>query len=122
MERFNDVDLSGARFRNVNLSGVKMVDVSLVDARLSGLIDGLVVNDIEVAPLIAAEIERRYPERTKLFARDPERPARRMVDDRVVVGRHARASAAASGRAVARARRRGMVVRRDAPAPRVRDG
>lgn len=70
--RFTGADLAGARFRNVNLAGVKMVDAVLVDADLSGLIDGLTVNGIEVAPLIAAEMERRYPERRRLFATDPD--------------------------------------------------
>jgi hypothetical protein len=70
--RFKDVDLGGARFRNVNLEGVKMVDAMLVDADLSGLIDGLKINGIEVAPLVEAEIERRYPSRTALFASDAD--------------------------------------------------
>jgi hypothetical protein len=70
--RFTGVDLSHAQFRNVNLEGVKMVDAMLVNARLSGLIVGLTVNDIEVAPLIIDEMNRRYPERSKLFAKDPE--------------------------------------------------
>jgi hypothetical protein len=70
--RFSGADLSDARFRNVNLQGVKMVDAVLVNARLSGLIDGLTVNDIEVAPLIVEEMNRRYPERSKLFASDPD--------------------------------------------------
>ncbi len=69
--RFTAVDLSGARFRNVDLSGAKVVDAMLVNAAFSGLIDGLTINDIEVAPLIAAEMDRRYPERARLFARDP---------------------------------------------------
>ena len=42
----------------------------LVNARLSGLIDGLVVNDIEVAPLIDAEMSRRFPQRAKLRPAD----------------------------------------------------
>jgi uncharacterized damage-inducible protein DinB len=69
--RFTAVDLSGARFRNVDLSGAKLVDAMLINAAFSGLIDGLTINDIEVAPLIAAEMDRRYPERARLFARDP---------------------------------------------------
>jgi DinB superfamily/Pentapeptide repeats (8 copies) len=69
--RFTAVDLSGARFRNVDLTGAKVVDAMLVNASLSGLIDGLTINDIEVAPLIAAEMDRRYPERAQLFAHDP---------------------------------------------------
>ena len=70
--RFAGVDLSGARFRNVDLSGAKVVDAMLVNASFSGMIDGLTVNDIEVAPLIVAEMERRYPERATLFPGDPE--------------------------------------------------
>jgi hypothetical protein len=67
---FVNVDLSGARGCNVNLSGVRMMEATLVDARFSGLIHGLVINDIEVAPLIRAEMDRRYPERTKLRPSD----------------------------------------------------
>jgi hypothetical protein len=65
-----NVDLSGARMRNVDLSGAKIVEAMLVGARLSGLIHGLVVNDVEVAPLIAAEMIRRHPERAKLTPND----------------------------------------------------
>ncbi len=70
--RFFGVDLSGARFRNVDLSGAKAVDAMLVNASFSGMIDGLTINDIEVGPLILAEMERRYPERASLFPREPE--------------------------------------------------
>jgi hypothetical protein len=70
--RFVGVDLSGAKFRNVDLSGAKAVDAMLVNASFSGMIDGLTINDIEVAPLVLAEMERRYPERATLFPRDPE--------------------------------------------------
>jgi hypothetical protein len=69
--RFTGVDLSGARFRNVDLSGVKMIDALMVNASFSGLIDGLTINDIEVAPLIAAELERRHPELVQLAPTDP---------------------------------------------------
>ena len=58
--------MSGSRFRNVDLTGAKIMEAMLVNARISGLIDGLVLNDVEVAPLIDAEMVRRYPERAKL--------------------------------------------------------
>jgi DinB superfamily/Pentapeptide repeats (8 copies) len=70
--RFTAVDLSGARFRNVDLSGAKVIDAMLVNATLSGMIDGLTINNIEVAPLILAEMDRLYPERARLIAREPE--------------------------------------------------
>jgi hypothetical protein len=80
---FVDVDLSGARFQNVNLTGASFREAMLVDARFSGLIHGLVVNDIEVAPLITAEMDRRFPERTKLRPTDADgaRAAWSVVED-----------------------------------------
>jgi hypothetical protein len=80
---FVNVDLSGAIGRNVNLSGVRMMEAMLVGARFSGLIHGLVINDIEVAPLIVAEMDRRYPERTKLRPNDAEgvREAWSVIED-----------------------------------------
>ncbi len=80
---FVNVDLSGARGRNVNLSGVRMMEAMLVDARFSGLIHGLVINDIEVAPLIRAEMDRRYPERVKLRPSDADgvREAWAVIED-----------------------------------------
>jgi hypothetical protein len=67
-----NIDLSGARLRNVDLTGAQIMEANLVNARLSGLIIGLVVNDVEVAPLIIAEMDRRYPERRKLRPTDAE--------------------------------------------------
>lgn len=67
---FVDADLSGAQFRNVNLAGARLHEAVLVGARISGLIDGLTVNDVEVGPLIAAELDRRHPERIKLRPTD----------------------------------------------------
>lgn len=69
---FVNVDLSGARFRNVDLTGARVMEAQLVNARFSGLIHGLVVNDVEVAPLIYAEMARRFPERTKLLPSDAD--------------------------------------------------
>lgn len=65
-----NIDLSGVRLRNVDLSGAKVMEATLVNARFSGLIDGLVINDVEVGPLIEAELDRRYPERLKLRPHD----------------------------------------------------
>ena len=69
---FVNVDLSGTSFRNVDLSGAKVREAMLVNSSFSGLIYGMVVNDVEVAPLITAELDRRYPERTKLRPADAD--------------------------------------------------
>jgi len=65
-----DVDLSGVHARNVNLEGAKLSEALLVNARLSGLITGLVVNNVEVAPLIEAELNRRQPGRGSMAPSD----------------------------------------------------
>jgi uncharacterized protein YjbI with pentapeptide repeats len=59
---FIDADLSGAIFRNVDLSDVRMSGTLLINAEISGPIAGLKINGIEVAPLVAAELDRRHPE------------------------------------------------------------
>ena len=59
-------DWSGRTFKQINLNNTVWKEADLVNARFSGRIDGLVINDIEVAPLIGAEMDRRFPERRKL--------------------------------------------------------
>ena len=69
--RFTRVDLAESVFRDVDLTGARILDAMLVDAELSGLITGLRVNGVEIAPLIEAELDRRFPERLALRAADP---------------------------------------------------
>jgi hypothetical protein len=64
-------DLSGADFREVNLSGARMRGVLLIGADIDGVISGLTVNGVEVAPLIEAELNRLHPERTALRPATP---------------------------------------------------
>lgn len=66
------LDMSGATFREVDLTAVRMYGVVLVDADIDGLIHGLRVNGVEVAPLVEAELDRRHPERTKLRPTTPD--------------------------------------------------
>jgi hypothetical protein len=58
--------MSQATFREVVLVGTRMRGVLLFDADIDGAVAGLTINGVEVAPLIDAELDRRYPERTKL--------------------------------------------------------
>jgi len=64
--RFEDVDLSGARFHNVDLTGAIISGAELVDVRISGEVENLRINGVDVAPLVEAELNRRYPDRTKM--------------------------------------------------------
>jgi hypothetical protein len=59
--RFRLSDLTGARFDQSYLPGAVMRGVDLTGADVDGEIDGLRVNGVEVAPLVLAELYRRYP-------------------------------------------------------------
>ncbi len=69
---FRAVDLSRARFRGVDLTGVVMRGVELVDVRIDGEIQNLVVNGVDVAPLVNAELDRRDPDRARMRPTDPD--------------------------------------------------
>ena len=70
--RFTHADLSGARMHDVDLSGARITDAMLVDTDLSGMIAGLKVNGVYVAPLVEAELDRVHPERVAMRATTPE--------------------------------------------------
>lgn len=74
---FTDADLRGARFTRVDLSGAVMRAVMLDGADLDApwLLEGdatLLVNGVDVAPLVEAELNRRMPGRELRRADDPE--------------------------------------------------
>jgi uncharacterized damage-inducible protein DinB len=66
--RFTAVDLTGATFRDCDFRRAKIVDSWLTDVNFSGLIEHFFVNDVDVAPLVEAELDRRNPERLQLRA------------------------------------------------------
>jgi len=68
--RFHDVDLTGADFRQVDLTGVRIRNAALVNVEISGEIDGLRINGVDVVPLVEAELNRRYPDRAKMRPAD----------------------------------------------------
>lgn len=70
--RLEDVDFSHARLHAPNFEGSKITDAWFYNADISGDLEGLRLNGVEVAPLVLAELERRVPERAKLRAVDPE--------------------------------------------------
>lgn len=82
--RFRKVRLNEARFRMVDFSGAQLRDVSLQGASIDGSeIDGLTIDGVEVAPLVEAELDRRYPARALRRASDPAelRVAWKAVED-----------------------------------------
>jgi hypothetical protein len=70
--RFHDVDLTNARFRLVDLTGVMIRGAALVNVDISGQIENLRVNGVDVVPLVEAELDRRYPDRVKMRPTDAD--------------------------------------------------
>jgi hypothetical protein len=73
---FHDVSLTGASFTDVDFTGVhvhaarldkvRMTGVEVPDLEIGGEIGRLVVNGVEVGPLVEAELDRRHPERAAM--------------------------------------------------------
>jgi hypothetical protein len=70
--RFHNVDLSGAQFLLVDLTGVRIRGADLVDMDISGQVSNVRINGVDVAPLVEAELNRRYPDRAKMRPADAE--------------------------------------------------
>ncbi|MBB2914127.1 hypothetical protein FHS43_005439 [Streptosporangium becharense] len=60
---FTGADLTGARFRDCDMRQVKIISSVLVDVSVSGEIENFLVNGIDVTGYVAAELDRRHPER-----------------------------------------------------------
>jgi len=63
--------LNGTTFRDVDLNNVVMRGVELVDVDIYGEIGNVTINGVEVGRLVNDELDRRYPERTKMRPTDP---------------------------------------------------
>lgn len=68
--RVDDLDLSRVHLHGTNLEGARLTETYLVGASITGDIEGLRVNGVEVEPLVRAELERRHPELAVLRAAD----------------------------------------------------
>ncbi|HLN05328.1 MAG TPA: DinB family protein [Acidimicrobiales bacterium] len=69
--RLENADFSNARLHAPNFEGVKITDAWFHNADISGDLEGLRLNGVEVAPLVAAERARLFPELMQLQAADP---------------------------------------------------
>ena len=70
--RLVDADFSNARLHAANFEGAKITDAVFYGADISGDLEGLRLNGVEVGPLVLAELERQSPDRAKLRADDPD--------------------------------------------------
>jgi len=92
MTEFHEQDFTGARFAGVNFRGAtftavgftgvqirgslfkesRMRGVELIDVEISGELQNVVVNGVDIAPLVEAELNRREPERAKMHPDDAD--------------------------------------------------
>ncbi len=70
--RFRLVLLNGARFNDVDLDGVTMRGVEIANTTIDGEFKNLVLNGVDVAPLVEAELDRRDPNRPKFRPTTPD--------------------------------------------------
>jgi len=64
--RFLEADFTGARLRECDFHGARILASWLVDVQLSGLVENLVVNDVDVSGYVESELDRRHPERVQV--------------------------------------------------------
>ncbi|MGZ4449724.1 MAG: DinB family protein [Nocardioides sp.] len=64
------VDLTGLQVSRSMLHGCRLLDVELVDVEIRGDLRNVVVNGVDVVPLVEAELDRRMPGRALMRARD----------------------------------------------------
>jgi uncharacterized damage-inducible protein DinB len=69
--RFRTVDLTDAQFRDVSMKGVTMRGVELVNVTISGDVENVTINGVDIGPLVDAELNKRYPLRPKMRPADP---------------------------------------------------
>jgi Pentapeptide repeats (8 copies) len=85
------VDLSGAQLRSVMLHGTRMRGVELCDVDIYGELQHVVINGVDIAPLVEAELNRRMPDRAKCVPATATGSGS-VGDPGAAVGGHGRAS------------------------------
>ena len=68
--RFTDCRLDGAEFRESTLVGARFIGSVLIDVEIDALVQNVMVNGVDVVPLVEAELDRRHPERVALRPTD----------------------------------------------------
>jgi DinB family protein/pentapeptide repeat protein len=66
------VDFSGAQVRGALFYDIRMRAVELVDVKINGELHNVVMNGVDIAPLVDAELNRRMPERAKMRPDDSD--------------------------------------------------
>lgn len=66
------VDVTGADVRGSAFTRIRMRGVELIDVEINGELDQVVVNGVDIAPLVEAELNRRVPDRAKMRPDDSD--------------------------------------------------
>jgi hypothetical protein len=66
------VDFTGARVRGALFNRSRLRGVELVDVEITGELRNVVVNGVDIAPLVEAELNRRMPERARMRPDDAD--------------------------------------------------
>jgi hypothetical protein len=66
------VDFTGVQVRGADFNECRMRGVELVNVEIYGELSNVVVNGVDIAPLVDAELNRRMPERAKMRPDDPD--------------------------------------------------
>ena len=69
---FRLVLFDGSTIRDSDMNGVTMRGVGISDTSIDGEFNNLVLNGVDVAPIIEAELDRRDPDRPKFRATTPD--------------------------------------------------
>lgn len=66
------VEFDGAQIRSASFHGSRFRGVEMVDVEMHGELRNFVVNGVDIAPLVEAELNRRMPERAKMRPGDAD--------------------------------------------------
>ena len=70
--RMHAVGFTGASIRAGWFKGSRLRGVELIDLEITGELQNVVVNGVDIAPLVEAELNRRMPERAKMRPDDSD--------------------------------------------------
>jgi hypothetical protein len=65
-------DVTGARVRGSAFNRVRMRGVELIDVEINGELERVIMNGVDIAPLVDAELNRRMPDRAKMRPSDSD--------------------------------------------------
>lgn len=68
---FDDTYLVDARFKNVALKGARITGSQVLDVDITGEVERLTVNGVDVTDFVEAELDRREPDRARMRPRTP---------------------------------------------------